>query len=176
MEPIKTVVSVGTLPPGRKGIPNITLQDARFFGRPNFSGIEDRFKDTRRKFTVLIPNEVADELRSIGYNVKTDIPTPEELKEFPDRDKISHLKVMVDDTSDVYIRLGADGQPEKIPVPNFGLVDKTRFEDFDIEVRGWNYNEEEVRAGQEQPKYSCRLVMLVGTITPNILTQKYGAL
>jgi len=176
MEPINTIVSVGVVPPGRKGIPNITLQGARFFGRPNFTGIEDRFKDTRRKFTVLIPNDLADQLREIGYNVKTDIPTPEELKEFPDRDKVSHLKVMVDDGSDVYIRLGQEGSPEKIPVPNFGLVDKTRFEDWDCEIRGWNYNEDEVRQGLEEPKYSARLVMLVGTVTPNILTQKYGAL
>jgi hypothetical protein len=176
MEPITTVVSVGSVPPGRKGIPNITLQNARFFGRPNFSGIEDRFKDTRRKFTVLIPNDLADQLREMGYNVKTDIPTQEELKEFPDRTTVSHLKVMVDDGSDVYIRLGEDGSPERIPVPNFGLVDKTRFENWDCEIRGWNYNEDEVRAGVEEPKYSARLVMLVGTVTPNVLTQKYGAL
>ena len=173
---IETIISVGTVQPGRAGIPNITLQKCRFFGRPNFSGIEDRFKDTRRKFTVLIPNEVADQLRDIGYNVKTDIPTQEELKEFPDRTTVSHLKVMVDDTSDVYIRLGQEGTPERIPVPNFGLVDKTRFEEFDIEVRGWNYNADEVKAGLEQPKYSCRLVTLVGTVTPNVLSQKYGAL
>ena len=176
MDPITTTVSVAQMPAGRKGIPNITLQGARFFGRPNFSGVEDRFKDTRRKFTVLIPNEVADELRNMGYNVKTDIPTQEELKEFPDRTTVSHLKVMVDDTSDIYIRLGAEGQPERIPVPNFGLVDKTRFEEWDCEIRAWNYNEDEVRAGTEQPKYSARLVTLVGTITPNVLTQKYGAL
>lgn len=176
MEPVTTTVSVGQLPPGRKGIPNITLQGARFFGRPNFSGIEDRFKDTRRKFTVLIPNEVADDLRNMGYNVKTDIPTQEELKEFPDRTTVSHMKVMVDDGSDIYIRLGTDGQPERIPVPNFGLVDKTRFEEWDCEIRAWNYNEDEVKAGLEEPKYSARLVTLVGTVTPNLLSQKYGAL
>lgn len=176
MDPVTTTVSVAQMPPGRKGIPNITLQGARFFGRPNFSGVEDRFKDTRRKFTVLVPNEVADDLRNIGYNVKTDIPTQEELKEFPDRTTVSHMKVMVDDTSDIYIRLGQDGQPERIPVPNFGLVDKTRFEEWDCEIRAWNYNEDEVRAGLEEPKYSARLVTLVGTVTPNVLSQKYGAL
>lgn len=173
---INTIVSVGEVPSGRKGIPNITLQNARFFGRPNFAGLEDRFKDTRRKFTVLIPNDVADTLREIGYNVKTDIPTAEDLKEFPDRETVSHMKVMVDDGSDVYIRLGQEGSPERIPAPNFGLVDKTRFEDWDCEIRGWNYNEDEVRAGTEQPKYSARLVTLVGTVTPNLLSQKYGAL
>jgi hypothetical protein len=170
MEPIKTVVSVGTVPRGRRGIPNITLQDAKFFGRPNFSGLEDQFKDSRRKFTVLIPNDLADQLREIGYNVKTDIPTSEQLAEFPDRDIVSHLKVMVDDSSDVYMRIG-DGNPDKVSIPNYGVIDKTRIETMDMEIRGWEYNPDE-KPGQ----YSARLVAIVANVTPNILMQKYGAL
>lgn len=176
MESLETIISVGNVLPGRKGIPNITLQKAKFFGRPNFGGKEDRFKDTRRQFTVLIPNDLADQLREIGYNVKTNIPTAEELKEFPDREKISHLRVMVDDGSDIYLRLGEEGVPEKVEVRNFGIVDKSRLINIDMELRGWNYNEDEVREGTETPKYSCRLVMFVGTIEPNVLMQKYGAL
>lgn len=167
---LNTIVSVGTVLPGRKGIPNITLQQARFFGRPNFSGIEDNFKDSRRKFTVLIPNEVADQLREIGYNVKTNIPTAEELREFPDREMVSHLKVMVDDGSDVYMRIG-DSAPEKVSVPNFGVIDKTRIAEMDMEIRGWEYNPED-----KPGEYSARLVAIVATIEHNLLMQKYGAL
>jgi hypothetical protein len=170
MEPIKTVVSVGSVPTGRRGIPNITLQDAKFFGRPNFSGIEDQFKDSRRKFTVLIPNDVADQLRDMGYNVKTDIPTQEQLAEFPDREMISHLKVMVDDGSDVYVKIG-ESAPEKVSIPNYGVIDKTRITEMDMEIRGWEYNPEE-KPGQ----FSARLVAIVANCEFNILAQKYGAL
>lgn len=172
---LNTIVSVGQVLPGRKGIPNITLQQARFFGRPNFSGIEDQFKDSRKKFTVLIPNDVADTMREIGYNVKTDIPTQEDLREYPDRDTVSHLKVMVDSGSDVYIRIG-DNTPQKLDVANHGVIDKSRIAEMDMEIRAWNYNEEEVRAGREEPKYSARLVAIVATIETNILMEKYGAL
>lgn len=164
---INTKVSVGDTY-GKK-VGNITLEDAKFFGRPNFSGVEDRFKDARRKFTVLIPNEVADQLREMGWNVKTNIPTAEELKEFPDREPLSHLKVMVDDGSIVQIRMGED--VETLTVPAFGVIDRSRIEEMDMEVRAWEYDPEE-RPGN----YSARLVALVANIRPNILEQKYGRL
>lgn len=164
---INTKVSVGETY-GKK-VGNITLEDAKFFGRPNFSGVEDRFKDDRRKFTVLIPNEVADQLREMGWNVKTNIPTPEEKKEFPDREPLSHLKVMVDDGSIVQIRMGED--VETLSVGNFGVIDRSRIESMDMEIRAWEYDPEE-RPGN----YSARLVALVANIRPNILEQKYGRL
>jgi len=164
---INTKVSVGETY-GKK-VGNITLEDAKFFGRPNFSGVEDRFKDDRRKFTVLIPNEVADQLREMGWNVKTNIPTQEELKEFPDREPLSHLKVMVDDGSIVQIRMGEE--VETLTVGNFGVIDRSRIETMDMEIRAWEYDPEE-RPGN----YSARLVALVANIRPNILEQKYGRL
>ena len=173
---INTKVSVGESY-GDKA-PNITLEDARFFGRPNFSGEEDRFKDARRKFTVLIPNEVADELRALGYNVKTDIPNDEEKAQ--GRETISHLKVMVDPPtegggSSVFVKMG-DNKPEKLTVQTLGVMDRARLETMDMEIRAWMYNEEEVRKGLESPQYSARLVALVASIRMNLLDQKYGML
>jgi len=171
---INTKVSVGETY-GKK-VANITLEDAKFFGRPNFSGVEDRFKDSRRKFTVLIPNEVADQLRDMGWNVKTNIPTQEELAEFPDREPLSHLKVMVDVPKEdgsggslVQIRMGDN--VETLTVGNLGVVDRSRIETMDMELRAWEYDRDE-RPGQ----YSARLVALVANIRPNILEQKYGML
>jgi hypothetical protein len=170
---INTKVSVGQTF-GKQKIANLTLEDAKFFGRPNFSGEEDRFKDKRRKFTVLIPNEVADQLRDMGYNVKTTIPTQEQLQENPELEPISHLKVMVDDSSLIYIRMG--DEQEKLDVKNFGVMDRARVETMDMEIRGWLYNQDEVDQGLEEPKFSARLVALVATIQLNILDQKYGRL
>lgn len=170
---INTIVSVADHPPGRKGIPNITLQDCRFFGRPNFRGIENQFKDARQTFTVVIPNEVADQLRVIGYNVKTTIPTDEQKAD--GLEDISHLKVMVDSTG--VVKMGMEGQIPSIITPeNYAIVDMTRFQNWDCEIRGWAYNEEDFRKGVDKElKYSARLVQFVGIMRPNILDQKYGA-
>jgi len=178
---INTKITVGDT--YGKGVPNITLEDALFFGRPNFAGELDRFNDDRRKFTVLIPNDVADQLRAIGYMVKTKAPTPEELQQFPDRETISHLKVFLNFG---FVK-GHEGDPEYETGPNIHVIqgeqvekltaktvpilDRSRFESMDMELRGWEYNAE------EQPgMYSARLVSMVVTLRPSILDQKYGRL
>lgn len=168
MNDLNTTVSVGNS--SRHGqLGNLTLQDAKFFGRPNFSGEMDRFKDDRKKFTVRIPNETADELRALGWNVRTILPETEE------QETISCLKVMVDPGScDVYLIMG--DKNEKLEPNNLGIVDRTRFDVIDMEIRAWMYNEEEVRAGQEQPMYSARLVKLIGVIQASPLNEKYGIL
>lgn len=164
---INTKVSAGETY-GKK-VGNLILEDAKFFGRPNFSGEEDRFKDSRRKFTVLIPNDIADQLREMGWNVKTNIPTPEEKAEFPDREPLSHLKVMVDDGSTVQIRAGES--VETLTPATFGVIDRARIDNMDMEIRAWEYDPEE-RPGQ----YSARLVALVANVRLNMLEQKYGML
>lgn len=169
---INTKITVASDVYGKNGIPNLTLEDAKFFGRPNFSGELDRFKDDRRKFTVAIPNDVADQLRDLGYNVKTTVPTPEEVAE--GREPISHLKVMVDDGSSVWIIMG--DQREQLTPATFGVIDRSRIENLDMEIRGWNYNADEVVSQGVQPEYSARLVQLVAVVRPNILGQKYGQL
>ncbi len=171
---INTIVSIGQS--FGKGLPNVTLQDAKFFGRPNFAGEKNRFKEEKRQFTVLIPNDTADTLREIGYNVKTNIPTPEDLREHPDRETISHLKVAVDDSSDVFIKMGAEGEPTKLDPKTFGVVDKSRIHEMDMEIRAWMYNKDEVAAGEETPKWSARLVTIVVNLERNLLMEKYGNL
>lgn len=177
---VNTKVSIGEAY-GKK-LPNLTLEDVKFFGRPNFSGEMDQFKDDRRKFTILIPNEVADQLREMGWNVKTTIPQKE------DQEPLSHLKVMVDfgyqkghegDPNyergpDCWILMGEDR--EKLTSKTVGLLDRSRVETMDMEIRAWNYNALDVENDGATPEYSARLVTLVATIRPNILDNKYGRL
>lgn len=165
---INTQISVGDT--FGKKVGNLTLLDAKFFGRPNFSGEMDRFKDDRRKFTVLIPNDMADQLREMGWNVKTIIPTQEEKDE--GRETVSCLRVMVDDGSQVFLKKADPASPpEAIKVNQFGIVDRSRFSEFSIEIRAWEYDPEE-NAG----KYSARLVSFVGVMNPNLLADRYGTL
>lgn len=170
---INTKVSVG--PTYGKKLGNLILEDAKFFGRPNFAGELDRFKDDRRKFTVLIPNDVADQLREAGWNVKTNIPTEAELAEFPDREPISHLKVMVDMNEDpskgsqVFLKMGDD--LEKLGPQNVAVVDRSRFDEIGMEIRAWEYDPED-----KPGEYSARLVQFIGIMPMNQLEQRYGRL
>lgn len=177
---INTTVTVGES--YRDGLGNLTLEGAQFFGRPNFNGEMDRFKDDRRKFTVLVPNDVADDLRNLGWNVKTTLPRSEE------EEPLSHLKVMVDfrfdanKPGDVQYEKGPDiwviqGESrEKLNSRTVGILDRSRLESLDMEIRAWNYNAQDVLESGATPEYSARLVQLVAVLKPNILSSKYGGL
>lgn len=180
MEPLNTKITVGELF-GKQVVPNITLEDAKFWGRPNFAGELNQFRETKRQFTVLIPNDAADQLRELGYNVKTKIPTDEEIAE--GREPISHLKVIVDCNinsegqeygSNVHIVMGE--VPEKLNGQTMGILDRARILNLDMELRAWNYNADEVAKGLDTPRYSARLVTCVAVIQRSILGDKYGAL
>jgi hypothetical protein len=164
---------------GKQKVGNLTIENAKFWGRPNLSGEMDRFKDDSRKFTVIIPNEAADDLRALGWNVKTRLPDPE----FPDQEPISSLKVKADfrpdpqNPSDITREKGPDvwiimgENREKLNSRTVGLLDRSRVEQLDLEVRGWEYDPDE-----NPGALSARLVALVAVIRPNILEQKYGRL
>lgn len=164
--------SVIIMEPRGKNLPNVTLQKVRFYGRPNFGGEMDRFKDPRPKCTVIIPDNAVEPLRELGYNVKTTVPDPEDFE--LGREPVNHLKVMVDAKSDIYIVL--NGESEKLAEEKRGIIDRSRFEEMDMEIRAWMYNKDEVDQGLEEPKYSARLVTFVGVMRPSILGAKYGLL
>ena len=177
---INTTITIGEA--YRDGLGNLTLEDAKFFGRPNFSGEMDRFKDDRRKFTVLIPNDAADELRPLGWNVKTTIPSRE------GEEPVSHLKVMLNFKADP----NHPGEPgyergpdvwviqgearEKLTSQTVGILDRSRIESMDMEIRAWNYNAQDVAENGDTPEYSARLVQMVVVLRPDVLAQKYGGL
>ena len=174
---IETTVSIADpRKPGQLG--NLILEDAKFFGRPNFSGVEDRFKDSRRKFTVVIPMDVADQLREIGWNVKTLLATDEEKAQ--GREDISILKVMVDepkengDGSQIFIVMG--GQTEQLTAKTISVMDRARIESMDMEIRAWMYNKEEVEKEGATPQYSARLDKVYANIQMSRLDMKYAGL
>ena len=178
----ETVVTIGDADRGRA--PNFTLENCQFFGKPNFSGVMDQFKDSRRKFTVVIPRAAMEPLRKFGYNVKETIPDAEQVA--MGREPICHLKVMLnfkipDDKKglpneidfetgpDIFIMQGED--VERINSLTVGVLDRTRFDNIDLEIRGWEFDRE------EQPGVlSARLVQFVGVMRPKMLANKYGNL
>lgn len=163
---------------GQKKLGNLTIENTRFWGRPNFSGEEDRFRDSRRKFTIIVPNTAADELRALGWNVKTTIP-----EEGSEQEPISSLKVMLnyrfddDHPGDVNYEKGPDiwvimgENREKLTSRTVGMLDRSRVLALDMEIRAWEYDPEE-----NPNQFSARLVQLVATIQPSLLDSKYGGL
>lgn len=175
---LPTTIVIGESYGGRA--PNFTIENARFFGRPNFAGELDRFKDDRRKFTVIIPEEAVEPLRNLGYNVKERIPTEEEAA--AGRERLFHLKVFMNFTPDprpedpdhekgpdVWVKMG--DRLEKLNSKTVQMFDRARMISMDLEVRGWEYDPEDA-SGQ----LSARLVQFVGTIQPNLFQQKYQGL
>lgn len=70
-------------------IPNINIRDARIFFK-NFAGEEQKFNPKgKRNFCVEIPEDMADQLRADGWNVKTTKPRD------PDDEPRFYLKVNV---------------------------------------------------------------------------------
>jgi hypothetical protein len=60
---------------------------------------------------------------------------------------------------------------EKLSVKTVGMLDRSRLESMDMEIRGWEYDPE------DQPgQFSARLVALVATLRPNRLEEKWGML
>lgn len=165
---------------GRKKLGNLTVEGTRFFGRPNFAGEEDQFRDSSRKFTIIIPNEAADELRGIGWNVKTKTHDKEgnEL-EVP----ISSLKVKLnfrpdpeapnditrEKGPDIWVIMGENR--EKLNSRTVPMMDRSRILQLDLEVRAWEYDPEDA-----PNQFSARLVQMVATIQPSLLDSKYGGL
>jgi hypothetical protein len=179
-EELNTKISVADLY-GRQKVANMTLEDAKFWGRPNFKGELDRFNDSRRKFTVLIPEDIADTLAGLGWNIRRTDPKPEQLAINPEMKPVYSLKVFMNFTPDeddpenvekesgpnVYIVMG--GETEKLNSRTVGLLDRARIDSLDMEIRAWEYNK------LEHPgKFSARLVELVAVIRPSILGDKYG--
>jgi hypothetical protein len=159
---------------------NITLEDCRFYGRPNFQGeLRDHgsWKEDKRNFTVLIPNEEADNLRSLNWPVKTDHPTDEQAAQ--GRETISYLKssvfFSVDNNPnqpleeqrypDIWVIQGDDR--EKLTYRTVSLLDKARFDMIDMELRLWEWS---------PGKWAATLVTFVGVMRQNLLSEKYGRL
>lgn len=178
MEPLQTTVTVNQN--YGRGIPNITFQNCRFYGKPNFQGVPNQWKDDRRQFTIMVPNDEADNLRAIGYNVKTKVLTEEEKQQ--GLEQISHISIKVDfrpdkeNPSDISKERGPDiyivqdgKEPEKLTSKTVACLDNARFENIDMEIRGWEYSPED-NPGQ----YSARLVSLVAVMRPSQLGEKYG--
>lgn len=192
-QPEPKVVEVHIHDEPHKKVANITVLNAEFWGRPNFAGEEDRFRDSSRKYTLLFPPDVADRLADLGWPIKfqlrtsvdsqnseyvrfnraADVPPLTEGQEL-----FCSLKVKVDMSpqkdlegrgSKVFMKMG--DQVEKLNSATVGAIDRSRIVSSDHELRAWEYDPED-----DPGKFSARLVEAVVVINPNLLAQRHGVL
>jgi hypothetical protein len=164
------------------GVGNLTIQNVKYFGRPNFAGNPDKFNKMggKRSFSILIPEQYRDTLKGLGWMVNTLEVRPE----FPEEEAKHILKIAVDIRKDpmfpedvtrermpdIWVIQG-DLPPEKLTSKTVGILDRNRFDAIDIEIRGWEYDREELPG-----VYSARLVTFVGVMKPSLLGEKYNLL
>lgn len=159
-----------------RGLGNLILENCQFWGEVNFEGrYNDVTKKERRQFNVLIPNEVAQTLRDLGWNCKTLEPRTEE------EEPMSFMQVVVDiipskdNPDDLNKEQGPDiwviqgDSRQKLNSTTVAMLDRTRaIETIDMEIRAWEYDR-----AKKPGEHSARLVTLVAVMRPNRLMEKY---
>lgn len=175
--PLETTITI--LPQNRPGdLPNLLIERAVFWQRPNFEGRLNRFGQYKREFNIYIPDDFVTSLAELGYPAKTLMPRTEE------EEPLNFMKIMVDikpsktepentaleSGSDIWLIQGES--KEKLNSKTVPLLDTTRaIERVDAELRAWEWNKE-----KNPGEYSARLVTLVALMRPNRLTEKYSLL
>lgn len=117
---------------------NVKLDDV-FIGRGgwrNFSGtVNENNRSGQKKFSVFLPEELANTLKDIGWNVKRKPPYQE------GGDELIFLDVFVDyDHYPPCIRLKSyDGESQLLSNDTVGLLDSVDIARADLEIRPYNW-------------------------------------
>lgn len=118
-------------------IPNISVENARIIFR-NFAGKESKFNARgKRNFCLVLDNDVAEELKEIGWNIKYLSPRD------PDNQPQAYLQVSVAfDNFPPKIWLISGGKKTELNEDTIAVLDYAEIENIDIIVRPyvWEVN------------------------------------
>ena len=118
-------------------IPNISVENARIIFR-NFAGKESKFNARgKRNFCLVLDNDVAEELKEIGWNIKYLSPRD------PDDQPQAYLQVSVAfDNFPPKIWLISGGKKTELNEDTIAVLDYAEIENIDIIVRPyvWEVN------------------------------------
>ena len=114
----------------------VEVRDTRFIFRTNFAGdpAKDRFKDTRRKASLIIPPDLANDLIAEGFNVKQTQPSDEY-----DRPAEYYVNIIANYNSRVQPRifLVNGNTVTKLDENTVGLIDDIRVENVNVILNPW---------------------------------------
>ena len=111
-------------------IANISVENARILFK-NFSGKPTKFSpEGKRKFCLIIDNDIAEDFKNIGWNIKYLKPRD------PDEDPQAYLEVAVSfDTYPPNIFLISGGKKTKLSEDTVNVLDYAEIENIDLIVR-----------------------------------------
>lgn len=103
----------------------------------NFSGVKTEYnKAGERKFTIFLPQAVADELEDIGWYVRHKPP----YREGEDPQNLMDVAVAFDPYPPTVILIAHDGTRTYLNESNVGILDNTDIEKADLEIRPYNWD------------------------------------
>lgn len=116
----------------------VEIRNTRFLFRTNFAGdpSKDRFKDTRRKASLIIPDEqLAHDLMEEGFNVKQSKPS--EDSDYPPE---YYVNVIANFNSKippkVYLVCGSE-EPRRLDEETIGIIDDIRVDNVNVILNPW---------------------------------------
>lgn len=116
----------------------VEIRNTHFIFRTNFSGdpARDRFKDDRRKASIIIPDKhLAEELVEAGFNVK--LTKPAEDSDFKPE---YYVTVIANFNSKippkVYLVCGNE-EPRKLDEESIGILDDIRIDNVNVILNPW---------------------------------------
>ena len=117
---------------------NVRLEDVMigFGGYRNFSGNKTEYnKAGERKFSVFLPQDVADELEALGWYIKHKSP----YREGDDPQNQLDVAVAFEPYPPTVILIAHDGTRTYLNEDTVGLLDNTDIETADLEIRPYNW-------------------------------------
>ena len=129
----------------KKRVPNITLNGCRIIFR-NFSGKADKFNPAgRRSYCVLIDQELAEELKAGGWNIKTLKPRDE------NEDPQPYLQVRVnyrnDENTDPKIYLVSGKHKTLLDAETISSLDYAEIENVDVVIHPYAWEMTDGKSG-----------------------------
>jgi hypothetical protein len=117
---------------------NVRLEDVTigYGGYRNFSGIKTEYnKAGDRKFSIFLPQDVADELEAMGWYIKHKPP----YREGDDPQNQMDISVAFDPYPPTVILESYDGVRTYLNEDNVCVLDNTDIERADLEIRPYNW-------------------------------------
>lgn len=117
---------------------NVRLEDVRigFGGYRNFGGKETQFnKSGERKFSVFLPEDVAQVLEEEGWNIKHKPP----YREGEDPQNQLDIAVAFHPYPPTVTLISHDGTQSYLNEDSIGILDNTDIERADMEIRPYNW-------------------------------------
>lgn len=109
-------------------------------GWPNFEGAKGEYnKDGKRMFTIFLPDDVAQEMAALGWDVKFPEATQDNAEDEYQQDAKIVVKLKLDGARPPKIALVGTGAPTLLTEENVGIIDRSSIAFVDVVFRAYDW-------------------------------------